>query len=68
MTGLQESTKGTQKQYFSLRGPMNMAEKNPKKIEMCHFPVHDCTQEQNVCILCFHRSTMQMAVSVKKDC
>ena len=31
-----------------------MAEKKKReKIDTCHFPVHDCTQEQNVSILCF---------------
>ena len=31
-------------------------------------PVHDCTQEQNFGLsLFFHRSTMEMAVTFKKD-
>ena len=58
MTGLQQSIKGTQKQYFSSRGPVNMAEKKNEEIDMYDFPVHDCTQEQNVCTLCFQRSTI----------
>lgn len=32
------------------------------------FPLHDCTQEQNFGLsLFFHRSTMEMAVTFKKD-
>ena len=31
VTGLQQSTKGTQKQYFSFRGPVNMAQKKNRK-------------------------------------
>ena len=42
-----------------------MAEKN----DMYDFPVQDCTREQNGSQhFFFQRSTMQMAVSVKKDC
>ena len=41
VTGLQQSTKDTQKQYFSFRGPVNMAEKKTEKIDMYDFPVHD---------------------------
>ena len=49
-------------------GPVNMAEKKKEKVVMYDFPVQDCTQKQNGSPLFFHRSTMQMAVSVKKDC
>ena len=46
---------------------MSMAEK-AKKLT-CDFPVLDCTQEQNDSPrFFFHRSTIQMAVSVMKDC
>ena len=47
-------------------GPANMAEKNDKN-DMYDFLVHDCTHEQNSSPF-FHRSTIQMAVSAKKDC
>ena len=40
--------------------------KNDKN-DMYDFLVHDCTHEQNSSPF-FHRSTMQMAVSAKKDC
>ena len=54
VTGLQQSTKGTQKQYFSFRGPVNMAQKKkPKKLTCMTFLCMICTQEQNVSILCF---------------
>ena len=43
-------------------GPVNMAEKKNEKVVMYDFPV------QWVAHSFFHRSTMQMAVSVKKDC
>ena len=40
-----------------------------KKVDIYDFPVQDYTQEQNGNpYLFFHCSTMQMAVSVKKDC
>ena len=41
MTGLQQSINSTQKQYFSFRGPVNMAEKKTEKIDMYDFPAHD---------------------------
>ena len=37
VTGLQQSTKGTQKQYFSFRSPVNMAEKKEKKLTCVTF-------------------------------
>ena len=46
----------------------NMAEKN-ENIDIYDFPVHDCTKEQNgsPCLF-FHRSTMEVAITVKKYC
>ena len=42
---------------------------NCEKVDIYDFPVQDYTQEQNGNpYLFFHCSTMQMAVSVKKDC
>ena len=50
------------------RGPANTSERN-EKLGMFVFPVDDCTQEQNGSPLhFFHRTTLQMAVSVRKDC
>ena len=55
------------KKFSGSQRTMSMAEK-AKKLT-CDFPVLDCTQEQNDSPrFFFHRSTIQMAVSVMKDC
>ena len=48
------------------RGPAGNEIKKRKKIDLFDFPVHDFTKEENGSPYFFHRSTMQMAVSVKK--
>ena len=49
---------------------LQISQKKLKLINMHDFvPVHDCTQKQNGNpYFSSHRSTIQMAISVKKDC